>query len=178
MIKYALLCDAGHGFEAWFSNSAGYESQRAAELIVCPTCGATEVRKAIMAPNVALGRAEPTPPPLHSASPEELPSQKSTQAPSQAPSQAPPHAPSPALAAANAEARRRFAFERLRALRAHVEATADYVGDDFAEEARAIHEGDARVRAIYGESTPEETRELLDEGVPIAPLPWVDDVDD
>jgi hypothetical protein len=63
----------------------------------------------------------------------------------------------------------------LRALREHVTRTADYVGDRFAEEARAIHYGDEEERSIYGEASAEEVRALLDEGVEIAPLPVLPD---
>ena len=57
--------------------------------------------------------------------------------------------------------------------RRHVEDNFDYVGDTFAREARAIHEGRSEERGIYGEATPEETRALVEDGVPVAPLPQV-----
>ncbi len=56
-------------------------------------------------------------------------------------------------------------------IRRHVEANFDDVGDTFAREARAIHEGKAEDRAIYGQATPAEVRDLVEDGVPIAPLP-------
>ena len=56
-------------------------------------------------------------------------------------------------------------------IRAHVEENFDDVGDSFATEARAIHEGQAEDRGIYGQATPLEVRELVEDGVPIAPLP-------
>lgn len=58
-----------------------------------------------------------------------------------------------------------------REVRAHVQANFDYVGDAFAREARAIHEGRAEKREIYGEATPAEVRALKEDGVPCAPLP-------
>ena len=48
----------------------------------------------------------------------------------------------------------------------------DYVGDRFADEARAIHLGDAAMRSIHGKATRAETEGLLEEGVPVAPLPF------
>lgn len=57
-------------------------------------------------------------------------------------------------------------------LRKHVEANSENVGDNFAAEARAIHEGEAPERSIYGEAKPEEAKALFEEGVPVAPLPW------
>jgi hypothetical protein len=56
-------------------------------------------------------------------------------------------------------------------IRRHVEETFDDVGDDFATEARAIHEGRAEDRGIYGQATAAEVRELVEDGVPIAPMP-------
>ena len=56
-------------------------------------------------------------------------------------------------------------------IRRHVEANFDDVGDTFAREARAIHEGKAEDRGIYGQATPAEVRDLVEDGVPIAPLP-------
>ena len=56
-------------------------------------------------------------------------------------------------------------------IRAHVEENFDDVGDGFAKEARAIHEGKAEDRGIYGQATPKEVRDLVEDGVPVAPLP-------
>lgn len=57
-------------------------------------------------------------------------------------------------------------------LRRHVEDNFDYVGVSFAREARAIHSGAARERPIYGEAKAEEAKQLVDEGVPVARLPF------
>lgn len=62
-------------------------------------------------------------------------------------------------------------MQAARGLRAHVEANFDPVGDRFAAEARAIHEGRAEPREIYGRATPKEVRELKADGIPVAPLP-------
>lgn len=59
------------------------------------------------------------------------------------------------------------------ALKKHVEENCDYVGDKFAEEARRIHYGETDHRDIYGEATLDEARELVEEGVEVAPLPVV-----
>ncbi len=56
-------------------------------------------------------------------------------------------------------------------LRDHVEKTHDYVGDQFPEEARKIHYGETEHRDIYGEATLEDAKELVEEGVPVAPIP-------
>ena len=56
-------------------------------------------------------------------------------------------------------------------LRKYVQEHADYVGPNFAEEARKIHYGETRERHIYGETTADEARELIEEGLDVAPLP-------
>lgn len=58
------------------------------------------------------------------------------------------------------------------ALKKKVETSSDYVGLSFASEARAIHDGDAPDRPIYGEATGSQTRKLLEDGIPVLPLPF------
>ena len=62
-------------------------------------------------------------------------------------------------------------METLTKVRQHVEDNFDYVGDSFAAEARAIHEGTSEQRGIYGEASPVEVKALVADGVPVAPLP-------
>ena len=71
----------------------------------------------------------------------------------------------------NPAAKRAMMMEVMGRVRAHVQANFDYVGDSFATEARAIHEGRSEERGIYGEATPTEVKALVADGVPIAPLP-------
>ena len=73
--------------------------------------------------------------------------------------------------AENPAAKRAMMMEVMGRVRAHVQANFDYVGDTFASEARAIHEGKSEERGIYGEATPTEVKALVADGVPIAPLP-------
>ncbi len=68
---------------------------------------------------------------------------------------------------------REMMMEMANQVRRHVEDNFDNVGDAFAREARAIHEGRSEERGIYGEATLREARELLEDGVPVAPLPQV-----
>jgi len=56
-------------------------------------------------------------------------------------------------------------------VREHIKDNFDYVGDQFADEARKMHAGETEERAIWGEATPEEARELAEEGIPASPLP-------
>jgi hypothetical protein len=62
-------------------------------------------------------------------------------------------------------------MEAMGRIRRHVEENFDDVGDAFASEARAIHEGRSEDRGIYGQASPSEVRGLLEDGVPVAPLP-------
>ena len=62
-------------------------------------------------------------------------------------------------------------MEAMGRIRRHVQDTFDDVGDTFATEARAIHEGRSEDRGIYGQATSAEVRDLIEDGVPIAPLP-------
>ncbi|SFT63126.1 DUF1178 family protein [Sedimentitalea nanhaiensis] len=65
------------------------------------------------------------------------------------------------------------AEQALAELRRKIETESDYVGVNFAAEARAMHEGDAPTRSIYGEARLDEARKLLKDGVPVAPLPFM-----
>lgn len=58
-------------------------------------------------------------------------------------------------------------------IREHVEANSDYVGDKFAQEARAIHDGEKPDRAIYGQANAAEAKKLVEDGVPVLPLPFI-----
>jgi hypothetical protein len=66
---------------------------------------------------------------------------------------------------------REMMMHAAQAVRQHVEDNFDYVGDAFAKEARAIHEGKSEERGIYGEASGAEVKKLAEDGVPVAPLP-------
>lgn len=63
--------------------------------------------------------------------------------------------------------------QAMAALKAQIEANSEYVGVNFVTEARKMHSGEAPERAIYGEAKPDEARKLIEEGVPVAPLPFL-----
>ena len=65
--------------------------------------------------------------------------------------------------------------KKLKELREHIVKNADYVGPRFSEQARKIHYGETERRSIYGEATPEEAKELDEEGIAFAPLPVLPD---
>lgn len=137
MIRYALKCSQGHGFESWFRDSGTFENQAGAAALSCPVCGVSEVSKAVMAPAVP-GRTE-----------------------------------RPALSAPGSEAE-----VKLAELRRKIETTSDYVGPDFAAEARRMHEGASEHRAIWGEASRDEAKALHRDGIPALPIPWMNRRDD
>ncbi|MEM7442067.1 MAG: DUF1178 family protein [Pseudomonadota bacterium] len=57
MISFNLRCANGHGFEAWFKDSATFDAQQASGEIACPICGDEQIVKAPMAPRIG----KPTP---------------------------------------------------------------------------------------------------------------------
>jgi hypothetical protein len=129
MIIFDLKCaPQGHVFEAWFGSTGDYEAQRARGLVACPICGADEVDKAPMAPNI----------PAKGGAPEAV----------------------------------KAALADMAAAQKKMLAGSDFVGDKFADEARAIHLGESEARAIHGQATPQEAEDLRDEGIPVAPLPF------
>lgn len=174
MIKYALICDQGHTFESWFSNAQGYETQVKRGFVECPTCQSKQVSKALMAPAVSTSRRK-----------EAIRAQTAamTAAAMQAQAQVAAAAPAPA-APAPLDAAQPVALldESQQALRAMVrelhekltENSTD-VGDRFTTEARDMHSGEAPMRPIHGRATLEEAKSLIEEGVPVLPLPSLPD---
>jgi hypothetical protein len=166
MIKYTLRCERGHEFESWFKNSAAYDNQRKRGLVACPGCGSAKVEKAIMAPRLARSEsaepephpAEPGPPPPAAALPVPMP-------------MAPPRKGTVAIMSAQERELRK----KLKELREHIVKNADYVGQRFPEQARKIHYGEIEHRSSYGEASPEEAKELHDEGIAFHPLPILPD---
>jgi hypothetical protein len=156
MIRYALACSKGHTFESWFQNSAAYDKQAKRGLVECPVCGNTKVEKALMAPTLA-GTKKRGRPSLPAAMP--APSAEAVTT---------PEAPSPVAMISPEE--REFR-SKLKELRDHLTKNADNVGRKFPDEARKMHYGEIEHRSIYGEASPEEAKELHEEGVEFHPLP-------
>ncbi len=159
MIRYSLKCAQGHEFDSWFRDSAAYDVLEGAGQISCSVCGDTDVKKSIMAPSVNASKKK-LPAPTNGAEPSD--GAPDAAAPDNAGmSEAPLSLPaSPAEAA-------------LKELQKQIREKSDYVGNDFADEARRIHDGEADNRSIWGEATLQEAKSLHDEGIPVAPLPWM-----
>lgn len=150
MIKYALRCADGHAFDSWFQSADAFETLKGRGLVSCAECGSADVSKALMAPKVAPKsntRPEPTP-----ALPAKTPART-------------PVAGGPAAEVTKLE-------RAVAELRAKVEANSTWVGTGFAKEVRDQAKGDAPERPIWGEATPKEARALVEEGLPVAPLPF------
>jgi hypothetical protein len=141
MIRYDLICEAGHEFDGWFSDSAAFDEQARQGLVSCIHCGSPNIEKQLMAPGIAVKSNRKSEP-----------------------------AAKPVLAT-TVDPRQQKIVQLMRELRKAVEENAEYVGDKFAEEARKIHYEEAEKRGIYGETSPEDAEELIEEGIEIHPLP-------
>lgn len=152
MILYQLRCRQAHDFEAWFRDSATFDRQAASGDVTCPYCGTTRIAKAPMAPRLASGSGE----------------RDQRGAPGE------PGKPTGRQEPAEARATEVAAkiLQAVEAIRDHVEDTCDYVGDEFADEARRIKKGEAEERGIYGEASETEAAKLDDEGIEVFRLPF------
>jgi hypothetical protein len=162
MIRYNLVCAKGHAFESWFANSATYDKQARRGLLECPMCGSSKVEKALMTPRLARTKksevAIPAPPEAVAA-----------------PEPAPAAAPEPAAPVAVISPQERELRAKLKELREHLVANAENVGQKFPEEARKMHYGEKKHRSIYGTASPDDAKELHEEGIEFAPLPVLPD---
>jgi len=140
MISFTLRCGLNHQFDSWFTSSTAFDALKDAGHLSCPTCGNTQIDKALMSPAVTTGEGETAP------------------AAVAVETALPTHA---AVSTAMAQ------------IRQMIEQNSDYVGMNFAAEARAMHLGDRPARPIYGEARSDEARALLEDGIPVAPLPFV-----
>jgi hypothetical protein len=152
MIVFDLSCRAGgHRFEGWFGSSGEFEDQQARGLVACPECGSCEIDKAPMAPN--LGR-------------------KGNQVEQSGTSIAPPPVESAPVAGGALPPQAVAMMQAMAAMQAKALEKSRWVGDQFAEVSRQIHYGERDVEAIHGQATPDEARELLEEGIELLPLPF------
>ena len=147
MIVFNLECRAGnHRFEGWFGSSGDFDDQRTRGLLCCPQCGSPDVVKAVQAPHVGRkGNQIATASPARAAQP-----MRNAQMPPEAVEM----------------------MQKLATLQAEALKSSRWVGDSFAEDARAMHYGERKHESIHGETTIEQARELLDEGIEVAPLPF------
>ncbi len=140
-----LHCAQGHVFEGWFGSEADFQQQGERGLLQCPVCGDTTVRKGLSAPRLNLGASAPQ-------------------------AAAAPGVPAMGMLPDGAP-------EKLRAMQAawlqlsrQLAQGSEDVGAHFTEQALAMHRGERAEKPIRGQATPEQARELVEEGVPILPL--------
>ncbi|HQY38458.1 MAG TPA: DUF1178 family protein [Giesbergeria sp.] len=142
-----LHCRHNHAFEGWFGSEQDFQSQLQRGLLTCPLCGDAQVSKALSAPRINLGARET--PAMASPQPDGAASSEVSE---------PAQVSMPTAASVLQWARQ-------------AAAQAEDVGSQFADEARRIHRGDAPERAIKGQASADQTLQLLEEGVPVLPLP-------
>ena len=142
-----LHCRHNHAFEGWFGSEQDFQSQLQRGLLTCPLCGDAQVSKALSAPRINLGARET--PAMASPQPDGAASSEVSE---------PAQLSLPTAASVLQWARQ-------------AAAQAEDVGSQFADEARRIHRGDAPERAIKGQASADQTLQLLEEGVPVLPLP-------
>lgn len=159
MIRYSLACEKQHDFEIWFKNSADYDKQQKRGLVSCPQCGSAKVEKALMAPSLGRGTRKGAPVTAEAAPPEAAPA-------------APAETKTPVAMVSPQEKEFRA---KLKELRDHLTKNAENVGAKFPEEARKMHYGEKKHRSIFGEASPQEAKDLLEEGVELHPLPVLPD---
>ncbi len=158
MIRYALVCEKGHSFESWFADSGTFDKQTKRKLVTCPQCGSAKVEKALMTPQLSANsrkRKALAPPKPQAEAPAPVPTEK---------------APVAMISPQEMEIR-----AKLKELRDHLTKNADDVGAKFPEEARKMHYGEIEHRSIYGVASPEEAKDLAEEGIEFHPLPVLPD---
>ena len=143
MIVFDLACPAGHRFEGWFASSDDFAGQVQRGLVVCPQCGSAEVAKAPMAPAVPRkGNQQVTP------------------------------ALAQAVAGGALPAEAQQVLATLAEIQARALKNSRWVGKDFAEQSREMHYGEREAEVIHGQATAEQAKDLLEEGIPVLPLPF------
>ena len=156
MIKYSLVCDHSHEFESWFPGAEAYETQAKRGFVECPFCQSKKVSKALMAPNVATSRKRRATMAMDAGQ------AMAAVAPAPGPAPAP---------VALLDDKQREMRSKIRELHQKLTENSTDVGENFPQEARAMHEGDAPQRSIHGKATLEEAKALAEEGIPVLPLP-------
>jgi hypothetical protein len=151
MITFDLNCSKGHQFEGWFASSADFDAQKSSGLLACPSCNDGVIQKALSVPNVP---------------------RKGNQRPALSPSVVPAAADTKADAPANDILPPVMAelVQKLARAQSELLDKSQWVGGNFAETARAIYYGEEPDRLVHGETSRDEAKALVEEGIGIAPL--------
>ena len=173
-----LQCAQHHVFEGWFGSEDDYQSQLSRGLLNCPMCGDASVSKKLSAPRLNLsttrGDRDAVGSTLQTSS-AKISQGEDTSALISAATDPSAHA-APTLPSLQEVANLEPAQLQAALLKMvhHVVANTEDVGNSFPEEARKMHYGEVEQRNIRGHATPEETEELIDEGIAVMPLPLPD----
>lgn len=148
-----LFCEHEHAFEGWFGSEDDYQSQQQRGLVQCPLCGSRQIRKGLSAPRLNLkGQAAAAEPAGSSGAVADTTARSSSGS-------------SATVTAAGTQLQAAW----LKVSREIMARTED-VGSRFADEALRMHHGEIAERAIRGEATPDQARQLMEEGVAVTPL--------
>ncbi len=176
MKNFSLQCDNAHEFDGWFASRESLDDQIAKQLIECPYCASTDVKKMLSAPQLSTPKTRAK---HNEMPPTDSPAEGQAALPSPPagapvpPTASPPAPPADILAAAShADAPNMTA---MRMMLKHIQQTVTSqfknVGDEFASEARKMHTGEIDAENIYGHCTEDERAELQDEGIDVFALP-------
>jgi len=168
MIVFDLECPNRHVFEGWFGSSDDFAQQGASGLLACPICGADDISKAVMSP--AVGQKSNQKSTVSHLVKETHKDQDKMSTPD-------PEVDSKDVVSsqhyvpAKPPAELKQALEKLAKAQEKALESSKWVGSDFAETARAMHYGEEEKAQVHGETSLDEAKGLLDEGIEIAPLP-------
>ncbi len=168
-----LQCSQQHSFEGWFGSEDDFQNQLKRGLVQCPMCGNAEITKKLSAPRFNLGKSVAPSAEIKPELKDEATTASATSAASASTelaikaSQTQHIAQRPNLSPEVAAVMQAAWLEVAK----HVMANTEDVGSSFASEARKIHYGEADERAIRGQATPDQTMELLEEGIDVKPMP-------
>jgi len=163
LIKYALRClsqaadgqDCDTLFDGWFKSADACDVQLSEKRLACPSCKGTEISKSLQVPHLANNAGKNRSANLAVA----------------------PKVPPNAVMTSEAQEAYKNLYALTKKLQDHVKSTCDDVGTDFAETARKIHYGEAPERGVYGQVTETDAKDLIEEGISIAPVPTLPKAD-
>ena len=153
MIKYSLKCveencNKNEPFDGWFQNSASFEKQIDAGYISCPYCGSLNIKKNLMSPSVKSSKGVKSK--INSNKLKDIQLNKKIN-------------------------KQIDMMVVLRNLKKEIQKNAEFVGKNFTKEAKAIHEGKSKERAIYGQADAKDLEELKSKNIDFINVPWVQD---
>ena len=153
MIKYSLRCkehdcNNKESFDGWFQSSSSFEKQIKSGYISCPYCGSFKIEKNLMSPSLKSSKKIKSKFSSNNVNNNELYKKTNKQI---------------------------DMMVVLRNLKKEIQKNAEFVGKDFVKEAKAIHEGKSKERAIYGQANSKDLKELKNKNIDFINVPWIQD---